>query len=523
MFFRPGHGVGGQVKAAMGLEDKIKTVEELGRLIAQLKAEGKKVVHCHGVFDLLHIGHIRYLGQAADMGDVLVVTVTPDEFVDKGPGHPAFNQQLRVEGIASLGVVDYAAINNWPTAEETLRLIQPDIYAKGSEFKNLEDMTGKIGAEAAVIEEIGAELRFTEDIVFSSTNLINRYLSAWPEEIQEYLKLFRQRHGLDEVLTQLDRLKSLKVMIVGDTILDEYQYVNAIGKSSKDPVLAAKYESEDIFAGGVLAVANHTANFVEKVKLVTVLGDGDRREEFIRSQLKSNVDPVFFTQENAPTIIKRRFVDGYSFNKLLEIYVMDDSGPSDAEDARLGRYIAEHGGDYDLIISSDFGHGAISANTVKALMDSARFLAVNTQANAGNRGFNLITKYSRMDFGCIANHEMRLATKMARGNIRPHMYRLARKLETNRFVVTTGRKGCIIWDKSDGYVHIPSLASAVVDRIGAGDAFFAVASLLAAQGTNTEVLGFLGNVVGGLAVEIIGNQKSIDALAVKKYVTSLMK
>jgi len=106
------------------------------------------------------------------MGDVLVVTVTPDVYVDKGPGRPVFNQGLRAYSIAALEYVDYVAINKWPTAEETLRLLRPDIYVKGQEFEKLEDKTGKMQKEYEVIKEIGAELRFTHEIVFSSTELL---------------------------------------------------------------------------------------------------------------------------------------------------------------------------------------------------------------------------------------------------------------------------------------------------------------------------------------------------------------
>jgi len=109
------------------------------------------------------------------MGDILIVTITPDEYVDKGPGRPVFNHNLRAESIAALECVDYVAVNRWPTAEETLRLLRPDIYVKGQEFQNLEDKTGKIQKEYSVVKEIGAEIRFTQEIVFSSTELLNKY------------------------------------------------------------------------------------------------------------------------------------------------------------------------------------------------------------------------------------------------------------------------------------------------------------------------------------------------------------
>lgn len=154
---------------------KIVELEKLAEKLMALKAEGKKVVHCHGCFDLMHPGHIKHFQEARAMGDILVVTITPDQYIDKGPGRPAFSQQLRAESIAALECVNYVAINAWPTAEGTLRLLRPDIYVKGQEFEQLKDKTGKIQKEYDVISEIGAEIKFTHGVVFSSTKLLNTY------------------------------------------------------------------------------------------------------------------------------------------------------------------------------------------------------------------------------------------------------------------------------------------------------------------------------------------------------------
>ncbi len=205
------------------------------------------------------------------MGDILIVTITPDQYVDKGPRRPAVNADYRAEAIASLDSVDYVTLNKWPTAEEALRLLRPDVYVKGSDFKNAaSDPTGKLVHEEKIVKEIGAELAFTEDIVFSSTNLINRFFTMFPEETQQYLKIFRTRYNLEEIIALLNQISSLNVLVIGDTILDDYHYCRAIGTSSKDPALALQYESHDLFAGGVLAVANHVANFAGKVQLVTL-------------------------------------------------------------------------------------------------------------------------------------------------------------------------------------------------------------------------------------------------------------
>ncbi|HOX28900.1 MAG TPA: adenylyltransferase/cytidyltransferase family protein, partial [bacterium] len=402
----------------MAVKEKILGVNELAKLLEKLRGEKKRIVHCHGVFDLLHIGHIRYLEQARSMGDVLVVTLTPDKYVDKGPNRPAFAEQLRAEALASLGIVDYVAINEWPTAEETLRLLRPDVYVKGAEFKGITtDMTGKIGKEKAVVDEIGAELAFTEDIVFSSSSLINQYLSNFPDEIQEYLAVFRKRYLLDELLEAIERMSSLKVLVVGDTILDEYQYCDAIGKSSKDPIIALKYQSHDLFAGGVLAVANHVANFAGGVKVATVIGERDSHEDFIRGHLLPNVELHYEVQRGAPTTLKRRFIDAYTFNKLFEVYVMDDAGLDADGDASMCGRLRDMLPEYDVVLVSDFGHGAISAGMIAELARGAKFLAVNTQANAGNRGFNTVAKYPRADYVCIAEHEMRLEKRDLKGSV----------------------------------------------------------------------------------------------------------
>src|SRR5437016_229254 len=115
--------------------DKIKPLAELARLSKSLRAKGKKVVQCHGVFDLLHIGHIRHFEQAKKLGDVLVVTLTRDPYVNKGPHRPVFAQDLRAEAIAALGCVDYVALNETPMAVEAIKSLKPHFYVKGSDYK----------------------------------------------------------------------------------------------------------------------------------------------------------------------------------------------------------------------------------------------------------------------------------------------------------------------------------------------------------------------------------------------------
>ncbi len=466
----------------MSRHNKIWALQDLARELEQQRSQHKRIVQCHGVFDLLHIGHIRHFEQAKKLGDLLVVTVTPDRYVNKGAGRPAFPQQVRAEVIASLDCVDYVAINNWPTGAETIMLLRPNVFAKGSEFSSGKDTTGHIGVEEKAIRLIGGELAFTQDVTFSSSALINHYLSNFTEEVREYLLQLIQRYPPDEILATLKSARPLKVLCLGETIIDEYQYCDVMGKSGKEPVLATRYVETDRFAGGVLACANHVASFCDSVDVLTFLGEGGDEEAFVRNMLKLNVTPTFLHKSNSPTIVKKRFVEKYLQQKLFEVYYMNDDALPAQEDeefcARLQQILPR----YDVVIVTDYGHGMFTPRAIEVLASQARFLAVNTQSNAGNNGFNTISKYPRADYVCLAVREYALETRNRHMRYEDMILHVARKLSCSQLVLTLGKYGCLSYSTSEGFKQVPAFATKVVDRVGAGDAVFSLTSLCAAQG-----------------------------------------
>src|SRR6266849_2529288 len=160
---------GGQAEIMETTDKKIKRVAELAEVLNTLQVGGKKIVHCHGVFDLLHIGHIKHLDAARKLGDALVVTLTPDRFVNKGPHRPAFPERLRAEALASLACVDFVAVNEWPTAVETIRALRPDLYVKGIVREaGKRDHTDAIRHEEDAVRSVGGELVLTDEETFSA-------------------------------------------------------------------------------------------------------------------------------------------------------------------------------------------------------------------------------------------------------------------------------------------------------------------------------------------------------------------
>lgn len=507
------------------IRDKIVTVAEMAEIAARLRESGKQIVQSHGCFDLLHLGHVKHLEAARAHGDALVVTVTADAYVNKGPNRPIFPEALRAEMLAALEIVDYVVINPHTDAVPAIQAIRPSVYAKGQDYANPEgDVTGKITEERLAVESTGGRIIFTEEMTFSSTELINRNLNVYEPHLRRYLDDLRLRGGLAEMERLIDSVKDLSVLIVGDAIIDEYQYVLPMGKPPKENMIATRYQDFERFAGGVFAAANHTASFCKRVDIVTVLGDRDDYGDLIRRSLKANVGLFPVIRPGTPTTRKQRFVDPSYMRKLFEVYHMDDESLARDVEGELVRTLMERIADYDLVIAADFGHGMITGRIVEILANQARFLAINTQSNSANMGYNLIHKYPRADYVCIDMPEARLAVGdrvMPGGDI--VSLRLPMKIDCEKFIVTHGKHGCIAYEKGSVAYTLPALTQSVVDTMGAGDAFLAITSPLVAAGAPLSLAGFIGNIAGALKVGIVGHQKSVEKSAVLKSLSALLK
>ena len=504
---------------------KIISLGEVAEIAEQLRRSGRTVVQAHGTFDLLHLGHVRHLEAARKLGDALIVTVTADRFVNKGPGRPVFNGELRTEMLATLEYVDWVAINDSPDAVSAIECIRPSIYIKGQDYQNPQgDVTGMISVEREAVEAHGGRIHFTDEVTFSSSELINRHLNVFEPHIRQHLDTLREDGGLEQLCELIERVANYRVLLVGDAIIDEYQYVLQMHKTPKENMIATRYQDREVFTGGVFAAANHVASFCKQVDIITCVGDFDSYDDLISRSLKPNVGLKTFTRAGAPTTLKRRFVDPSNVRKLFEVYFMNDEPLTADVQTEIDNAIAQHAANYDIVIAADFGHGLISQSTIDALTANARFLAVNTQSNSANLGYNLITKYPRADYICIDTPEARLAVSDRISNVGDIARRLSEDyIDCSKIIVTQSKYGCVTFEKG-GIAHtIPAFAKNVVDTVGAGDAFLAVTSPLVATGAPMSHIGFIGNVVGALKVEIVGHRRSIEKAALIKGITSLLK
>ncbi len=498
-------------------------INDLIKKVFQLKEAGKTVVQSHGVFDLVHPGIIKHLEEARARGDVLVVTVIRDQDVRRGSGRPIFPAEMRAENVASLQQVDYVAIVEEATPFECVKMIKPNIFAKGQAYK---ERDRKIHER---IYEDGKELYFgqsaiyeTKGFSFSSSNLINNFLDIYSEETKTFLKQFSRHYSFEEIVKKIETVRQMKVLLIGDGIIDEYHYCTAMGRSSKTPIVVNKYLAHENFAGAVFIIANHIAGMCEKVHLVTLLGKKDSREDFVRQNLKPNVEPHFFFRDDGPTIVKKRYVDQYRNQKLFEINYLNEDYINGNCESGIIDYLKSVIPDYDLVLVSDFGHGFITQNIIKTISRHAKMFAVNTQTNAANTGYNMITRYKKPNFVCLDETEARLATQDKFSDIQDIAKRIAAKIRSDFLIVTLGKKGSVGVTKKGEVNYTPVFSTKVVDTVGAGDAFFAFTAPCFAQGLPLDFVSFIGNAVGALAVQIVGNKKPVEKHELLEFIHTIL-
>ena len=503
---------------------KILDIHELHGVLEPHRRSGKTIVHCHGVFDLLHPGHFRHLAAARQLGDVLVVTITADDFVGKGPGRPAFTQNLRTEALAGLEAVDYVSVVADSTALPAIQEVRPSLYVKGVEYnEEADDPTGMIREERSLVESFGGVVTYTDDIVFSSSSLINSFMPQHAPKTQSWLSSLREEFGLASVLEWLDRIQEVEVTIVGEAILDVYTECDTLGVASKEPVLCLNRRTSVTHAGGALAIAQHCAGLGARTSLVTGLNSVDFDHGSLHQLRLAGIALDLVPLDPRPTIRKERILDAKTQSRVLELYEMDDTPLDGAGLQALVEALRSRANGSHMVLVADYGHGLLSDEYILQALSNADFLALNAQTNAGNHGFNSVQRYPKADFVTLNGNEVRLEARRRHVDLDAYIPELRSALDAQAILVTQGGAGLELFLANGATVRSPALAPFVADRVGAGDAVLSVTSLLARLGAPAPIIGLLGNIVGAWAVSFLGNEKSLDIGALKRQVSAVLK
>lgn len=451
----------------------------------QVIRSGHRRVLAHGVFDILHPGHLEHLKEAKVQGDVLIVTITADKHVHKGPGRPVFNQNQRAEMLAALEIVDYVAIVDDPTALPAIEAIRPNVRCKGPDYPKGDDKIGE--EELVLLEKYGGRSHITSGFTASSSALINGHMPTVSSEAAEFLSRVKAQHPIGDILGWLDRSKELSVVVIGEAITDRYVFVTPEGKSAKESIVCFREIRTEEYQGGAQIVTAHLREICGKVELDT--------------------SPVKIT--------KTRWILEPFNQKLFE--VADRAGISSWGEPDYGRLKES-----DLVMVADFGLGLIrDPKVAERIATASPYLALTVQSNSLNYGFNLFLKWPRADYLVLDEGELRLAYRSKEGEL-SGLVRLAKHATAAQIMsLTLGHQGCLI-NADTGTVRVPSLTDKVVDRMGAGDAFFAYTAPLARLGAPPDIIALVGSVAAAIKIGTIGNQV-VEVTKVRQWLEGLLK
>jgi len=483
-----------------------------------------KVVQCHGVFDLLHIGHIRHFKKAKSYGDILVVSITADKFVKKGYNRPFFNEKLRSEALASLDCIDFVVISNSASAVSAINKIKPKIFCKGQDYKKLKkDITGKIYQEKKAVEEIGGKIIFTNDLTFSSSTLINDSFDIFDDNQKKFIKKIKIKFSYEHIKKLVFNLRNTRTLVLGEAIIDEYTFCEVIGKSGKEPILAFRDIKTERYAGGSLAIAKNLSKF-SKVNLVSMIGEKKEHYTFIKKNLPNQINSFFLNKSNSPTIVKKRYIDRNNNNKLLGIYKVNDLDLSKQDQIKLLNTLIKLIKKTELLIISDFGHGFLTEEIIKKIFKEKIYKSVNAQINSSNIGFHSLNKYKNSNIVVINETELRHEMKNRDADLDSLIKKLSNEIKSKYLIVTSGRSGVKLYSaKTKKIHHCPAFANKIVDKVGAGDTLLAVISLLLYNNFDIDLSLFISSICAAESVESIGNSNIIDPNYILKRIDHMMK
>lgn len=456
-----------------------------------------KKVFVSGDFNILHPGHLRLLKFAKESGDYLVVGVNSDKVSDKG-----ISQDIRLESIKATSYVDEAFILDIAPLEY-IKINKPNIVVKGKEHQNKENL------EVDVLGSYGGKLLFSSgEIGFSSMDLLRQEFLSLSNNLNhssEYIN----RHNLEFNALENIILKfsKLKVLVIGDTIVDEYITCEALGMSQEDPTIVVSPLATNKFIGGAAIVASHAKTLGADVRFISVVGDDENKEYVEKSLEDLDINASLFCDTTRPTTLKQRF---RANNKtLLRVnHLKQHSISKDIEDEIL-KNIDNCIEDVDLILFSDFSYGLLTnkiINNITAIGEEKKvFMAADSQSSSQ---IGDISKFKNMTLVTPTEREIRLSLNDFESGLVVLSQKLAKQTNAKYIFTTLGAEGIMIYNNPKDKLltdNIKALASAVKDVSGAGDSLLTCSSMALAVGASIWESAYLGSLAAAVQVSRIGN------------------
>jgi rfaE bifunctional protein kinase chain/domain len=299
-------------------------------------------------------------------------------------------------------------------------------------------------------------------------------------------------------------------LVIGEAIIDKYVFCETLGKSGKEPHLVLRNLREEVYLGGALSIARNVSDFCKKITILSMLGQKKEYEKYIKKILTKKIKSRFLYKSKSPTIVKKRYLEHITNNKVLGIYTLNDELLNKKDESIFEKMILKEIKEHDVVIVSDYGHGLITKKLAKLLCKNSKFLALNAQTNASNTGYHSIQKYKGVN--CVVINETELRQELRDKNEKLNILtkKLTKTIGINNLVITRGSNGAILYSSKDKkYFYCPAFASKVVDKIGAGDSMLSIMSILIKSKFKNIISLFLGSLAGAMSVSEMSNKVPI--------------
>ena len=496
-----------------GCVRKLVSHDELIQAVRAARATGHTIVHCHGCFDIVHPGHLRYLEFARRQGDLLIVSVTGDRQIDKGSQRPFIPEELRAENLAALEFVDWVYINPHPTAAEILAEIQPDIYVKGREYENSNDVGFQ--GEQAIVESYGGRVVFSSgEVVFSSTQLLE-ILGADDELTAQRLAAICRRHSIHGSALNdiLGEFQNKRVVVIGDIVFDRYILCDNTDVTSEGPMMSLVELERREYVGGAAIVARHIAALGASAVLLTAGAEDVFTDKARQVLADENVEAIFLpTRRSLP--LKNRFV--VEETKVLRVECGEFAPLDSQAERRALAELSRQLDNADAIILCDFGYGMITGGFLSRALPMMRHKHKIITADVSGPRANLLA-YSGVDLLCPTERELRAALHDFEHGLSQVAWDALNRTNAKHLFVTLGKRGVVVFDRQTQDTkhadyrgrlvseHLHSFADRTVDRLGCGDAFLATATLSMVAGGNLMQAAYLGSAAAAVELASLGN------------------
>ena len=312
--------------------------------------------------------------------------------------------------------------------------------------------------------------------------------------------------------------------MIGETIIDQYNFCEAIGKSGKEQILVLKELNTENYLGGVLAIAKNLSQFTKKITVLSMLGEKKEYLKEIKKDLPKNIKTKFFLKKNSPTIVKKRFVDHVNNSKVLGIYNLNDDNFSPREIKFFNQYLKKELGKYDLVVVSDYGHGLISKSSAKLICKYSKFLALNAQVNAFNIGYHTMKNYVNFNTLIINEKEIRHEMRDKNSKVEKLMISLSKERNVENLIVTMGNRGSVLYNKkTKKFFSIDDYAKKVLDKIGAGDTMLAMIGLSLKIKLDSDLSLLMSSLCAAQSLESLANKSTVNKISMLKTLENIFK